>query len=327
MNFDIMTLARARLALREAVRAFLFDPNVNLIGMGYPVHGGQLAEDELAIRVHVKKKMTGPVLEEATEAGRTAFIPPEIGGFPTDVLQGTYRLHSWRSWWPWQPSTEIDARATQNDPMEGGISISDEFHVACGTLGGKVIDRTTGAEMILSNWHVLAFDWQAQRGQLIYQPGRLDGGTVMNAVARLTRDAMAVNLDAAVATLTGSRPLTDEQFGVGAVTGASSGELGMQVVKSGRMSRITFGKITEIDSTVRIRYGYLERIISNVMSIDPLNGGEVSRPGDSGSWWLNADTKEAIGLHFAGTDLPERALALDMPAVLDALGVDIATTD
>ena len=43
--------------------------------------------------------------------------------------------------------------------------------------------------------------------RLIFQPGRLDGGTAANAVARLTRDAMAVNLDAAVATLTGSPPI------------------------------------------------------------------------------------------------------------------------
>ena len=48
MNFDTMTLARARLALRDAIRTFLFDPNVNLIGMGYPEHGGQIAEDEFS---------------------------------------------------------------------------------------------------------------------------------------------------------------------------------------------------------------------------------------------------------------------------------------
>jgi endonuclease G len=59
------------------------------------------------------------------------------------------------------------------------------------------------------------------------------------------------------------------------------------------------------------------------MVIDAWNGGEVSRPGDSGSWWLNTVTKEAIGLHFAGSDMPERALALNMPSVLDALNVEI----
>jgi hypothetical protein len=326
MNVDAMTLARARQALRQTIRAFLFDPNVNLIGLGYPEHAGKIAENELAIRVHVKQKLAGPALEAATEAGRTAFIPPAIDGFPTDVVQGTYQLHQWRSWKPWQPTVEVDARALGANPMQGGISISDEFHVACGTLGGKVTDRATGAEMILSNWHVLAVDWRARRGQLIYQPGRLDGGTATHAVARLTRDAMSANLDAAVATLTGSRPLTDEQLGLGPVTGAGNARLGMTVVKSGRKSRITQGRVVEIDSTARIRYGHLERLIRNVMSIEPLNGGEVSRPGDSGSWWLNAETREAIGLHFAGANVPERALALDMQVVLDALGVNIART-
>ena len=33
---------------------------------------------------------------------------------------------------------------------------------------------------------------------------------------------------------------------------------------------------------------------------------------------------QAVGLHFAGSDFPERALALDMQSVLDALNVDLA---
>lgn len=207
--------------------------------------------------------------------------------------------------------------------MRGGLSISDEFRVAYGTLGGKVYDRTTGAEMILSNWHVLAGDWRARRGQLIYQPGRLDGGTFANVSAYLARDAMGVNLDAAVATLTGRRRLLNEQLGLGPVTGARNAQLGDQVVKSGRSSYITYGRIVEINSIARMRYGYLERLIRDVIIIDRVNGGEVSRPGDSGSWWLNLATRQAVGLHFAGSDMPERALALNMPSVLDALNVEI----
>ena len=53
---------------------------------------------------------------------------------------------------------------------------------------------------------------------------------------------------------------------------------------------------------------------------------EVSRGGDSGSWWLEEDTHQAVGLHFAGQDDPETALAIAMPQVLDALNVDIVTT-
>ena len=37
--------ARARLALREAIRFHLFDPNVGLIDLGFPEHAGQIVED------------------------------------------------------------------------------------------------------------------------------------------------------------------------------------------------------------------------------------------------------------------------------------------
>lgn len=323
MNFDPMTIARAGLALHKATQAFLFDPNVNLIGIGHPEHHGQMAENELAIRIHVKEKLSGMALEFAAEAGYTQPIPSEIDGFPTDVLQGTYHLHQSRVWggW-WQPVTR-DARAFLANPMRGGISISSEYQMSYGTLGGKVYDRVTGNEMVLSNWHVLAADWSARRGQLIYQPGRLDGGASAHAFAYLTRDAMGVNLDAAVATLTGNRQLINEQLELGPVTGVGNWQLGLPVVKSGRGSRVTHGRIVEIKSTARMRYGYLERIIREVMIIDPLYGAEVSKSGDSGAWWLNEASREAIGLHFAGSDMPERALALNMQTVLDALDVEI----
>ena len=52
-------------------------------------------------------------------------------------------------------------------------------------------------------------------------------------------------------------------------------------------------------------------------------GGEVSRPGDSGSVWLAGDDREAVGLHFAGGDAPERGLAIDIATVLTALDVEL----
>jgi endonuclease G len=323
MNIDLMTIARARLAVHKATRAFLFDPNVNLIGLGHPEHNGRMAKDELAIRIHVHEKLSGLALEAAAEVGYTRPLPAEIEGFPTDVLQGTYCLHQYQPWRGWGRPAARNGYEAAADPMRGGISISCESHMSYGTLGGKVHDRPTGKEMILSNWHVLAADWTARRGQLIYQPGRLDGGTFANAFAHLTRDAMGVNLDAAVATLTGRRRLLSEQLELGPVTGVGNWQLSLPVVKSGRGSHVTHGRIVEIESIARIRYGYLERIIRDVMIIDPLYGGEVSRPGDSGAWWLNEVTMEAVGLHFAGSDMPERALAMNMRSVLDALGVEI----
>jgi endonuclease G len=96
----------------------------------------------------------------------------------------------------------------------------------------------------------------------------------------------------------------------------------MKVEKSGRSSRRTSGRVTGIGGVARLRYDRIERIIRNVVTIDQL-GGEVSAGGDSGSWWLDETTNEAVGLHFAGSNNPERGLAMDMQSVLDALNVDI----
>lgn len=324
MNVEGMMLARARLALREAVRAYLFDPNVGLIDFGHPEHSGQIAENELAIRFHVRRKLSGPALEAAVGAGQTRPIPPFIAGFPTDVPEGTYRL---QQWFGWGQSPVGNSRMVRANPLRGGLSISDEYHYAAGTLGGLVVDRLTGAEMILSNWHVLVVDWGVRAGQCIYQPGRLDGGTSLDTVATLTRDAMAVNLDAAVATLNGSRQWVNDQLELEPVAGVGQAELGMQVVKSGRTSGVTYGRVTAVEGIARMSYGFLERIIRHIVTIEPRSSfEEVSAAGDSGAWWLDQATGQVIGLHFAGSNYPERGLALDMPAVLDALNVDLVTT-
>ena len=327
MCVDRMIIARARLALREAIGGWLFDPNVTLIDFGWPEHEGQLAEGELAIRIHVRQKLSDFVLEAAVEHGVTGGeIPATIGGFPTDVLQGIYRLQQW-PWWGWGGWRRRTAnpRAGRAVPMQGGISISNARHNAYATLGGLVVDRTTGAEMILSNWHVLAGDWGALPGRRIYQPGRRDGGTRTDTVATLTRDAMiSDHLDAAVATLTGSRRLINKQIGLGLVKGVRRAELGMEVVKSGRRTDITFGRVTGFEATYKANYSGLTRIIRNVVTIYPRRPyEEVSAGGDSGAWWLDRETMRAIGLHFVGSNRPERALAMDMQSVLDALNVDL----
>lgn len=322
LDDDAAIMAYVRLALREAVGGHLFDPNVNLVDFGLPEHEGVIAEDELAIRVHVNRKLPSTRLE----AAGTRLVPSRIRGFRTDVLEGTYRPQ------PWWTGTGVPApprsglRAGRVDPLRGGISISDEGHVSYGTLGGKVIDRSTGAEMILSNWHVLVADWAARPGLRTYQPGRLDGGTAAETVAKLARDAMGANLDAAVATLTGSRRLINDQLDLGPVTGVHKPRLGMSVVKSGRRTGVTHGRVTGVEGTTSMPYRRVQRIIRRVITIEPLWGRQVSASGDSGSIWADDGTMQAVGLHFAGSDAPERALAIDMQYVLAALDVELDTS-
>jgi hypothetical protein len=157
----------------------------------------------------------------------------------------------------------------------------------------------------------------------------MDGGGAADLVANLTRHAMSLNIDAAVARMTDdSRPLINYQLGLGAVTGVASPRLGAQVVKSGATTQITYGLVTGVEGVSEpIRYGRFSRIIAHVMRIEPQQiEDRVSAGGDSGAWWLDQATRQAVGLHFAGQFLPDTALAINMAVVLDALNVDIDTS-
>lgn len=320
------TMARARQAVRTACRHFFYAPNVQLIDFGFPEKNGHIQDDKLAIRFHVKQKLDGVLLESAIDQGTTCRLPVSIDGFPVDIPEGKYETHRWS--WP-LPQPPVSKRKLRQDRLHGGISISEERRVTAGTLGGLVLDQETGAAMILSNWHVLIGDWMRWENRRIYQPGRLDGGTAADTIGVTTRHAMDYGLDAAVALLDNSRPINGVQHGIGAVGGtvggAASAYIGMEVTKSGRTTDITRGRVTAIDGVAKITYSGLERIIRNVVTIEPHLpfGQEVSAGGDSGSWWLSSSDLNAVSLHFAGSNLPERALSIDMNSVLDALGVAI----
>jgi endonuclease G len=319
MSIDAATRARGRLALREAARRYLYDGNVTSIDLAFPSRGGRRLAGKPAIRFHVARKLSGFALERAVAGHETAPLPSFVGDFETDVVEGKYRAH----WW-WRPPTS-SPRLRRLDPLRGGVSVSREGQYGSGTLGGVVLDRATGDPMLLSNWHVFVADWSTRPGVAIYQPGRRDGGTFQDLVARYARDAMAVNLDAAVATTADSRRLSNEQFELGPVRGATAPALGMRVVKSGRQTGITYGEVTGIDGAVKLRYGFLDRVIRRVVTIEPIAGaGEVSDGGDSGALWLDASSYACVALHFAGSDFPERALGMEIRPVLDALGVELA---
>lgn len=320
MDIAGKTLISARQALNQAVRGWLYDPNVRLIDFGWREYKGMLIEGEPAIRIHVAEKIEeGLALEAATEAGVTrGQIPSTIGGFPVDVPQANYQLHQLR---PPLPALRTGRFA----PLEGGVSVANAQLRGSGTLGGMVIDRATGVPMLLSNWHVLVGFWQAQPGWPICQPGPLDGGRASDTVAKLTRNAMSANLDAAVAELTGDRRIINDQLGLAPVTGVSQAKTDMEVVKSGRTSGITYGRISGIEGTTKMTYAGVLRLIRNVMTIDPRQAmAQVSAPGDSGSFWIEEESMKVVGLHFVGSDSPERALAIDMQPILDALNVDLA---
>lgn len=300
-------------AMRETTRRWIYDPNVRFVDFGYRIRDGKIVVDESPrIRVHVIRKITDPEqLEAAIRNGITHdVVEEEIGGFLTDVPEGFYRLNQ--------------GRRARMAPLQGGLSISDAYRYVAGTLGGLVRDNETDAAMILSNWHVLAGRWYARSGWPILQPGRADGGYAADMVARLSRHAMASSYDAAVATLADSRDIVNSQYELGRVTGVAWAQIGMNVVKSGRTSEVTRGYVTGVEGVARMPYSGVYRLIRNVMTIESHGRSTVSSPGDSGSFWLEEETGKVVGLHFAGGNNPERALAIDMPPILEALNVHVA---
>jgi hypothetical protein len=317
----------AQTALNRAVALHLYDPNVSLIDLGMRVRDsqGHRLQEELCVRVHVRRKLYAEAFDAFAARYPERVIDSKRVGFQVDVPVGDYRVQWW-PWWSWYRSTPTGPRAHVFNPMQGGISISNALQFGYGTLGGKVVDRDTGAEMILSNWHVLVNSWSVRAGLPIYQPGQGDGGRAEHTVARLSRHAMDHFIDAAVAELTGTRPLLNEQLGLGPVTGVRQPVPGLRITKSGRRTGVTTGIITGIEGRQVMTYAGVQRVIRHVVHIAKApDSAQVSAKGDSGAWWLEQDTRQAVGLHFAGSDLPEYGLAMAMSPVLDALNVDIAT--
>jgi len=319
-SIDPRTLRAGLRARDRAAALYLHNPRITLIDLGWKVRGGKLT-NELTVRFHVRNKPQGPSYQAFAVQHPELVLPSEADlGFPVDYIEATYDSQLWSP----LASTPTMERDQVCDPLQGGISISNEWEYGYGTLGGLVKDRFTGDQMILSAWHVLAYSAFTRPGLRIFQPGLGDGGTSNNTVARFTRHAMSQGIDAAVAKLEGDRSTLNEEYEIGSVKGAIEPMMDMRLVKSGRASQVTQGIISGIEGEQPIWYGSFERKIRHIVHImQTPEAGEVSRGGDSGSWWLDFATHKAAALHIAGNDDPEYALAISMPRVLDALQVEI----
>lgn len=328
MAFDPLELARARVSLHKLFQAHRNDRNMTLIDIGLAERCGQVIEDKLAIRLHVRKKLSGSRLASAVALGMTTPVPrlveAGLAEFETDVVERNYRLELAP-----RPATQPpNPRFLRCDPLQAGISISNSYHNTFGTLGGFVRDNITDQDMILSNWHVLAGDSRARPGRRIYQPGRFHGGQPDDTIAIYYRDAMAKNMDAAVALLRrDGRPVDPRQFDFGLPAGVGMAMPGLVVKKSGSRTGLTMGRVKGVMGiSDPIKYGATRVRINNIVTIEQYQPDlQVSLPGDSGSWWFDEATMQVVGLHFAGDVNPDVALAIDMGSVLNALNVYVPT--
>lgn len=319
-------------AMRDYVRTksaqLLKDPNITSVGIGHKLVGGA-KKPQLAIQFTVAQKAAPEALEAIGAKSIPAAI--EIAGVqvPTDVIERSYK-----------PSyTEVhlqakDPRKARADVIEAGMSVGNIF-TSAGTIGALVRDRATRAVLLLSNWHVL----QGPRGFIgvdVVQPGRHDDNRVeLNKIGKLLRSHLGPAGDCALATVAG-RSLSSKVLELGVeVSSIGDPEIDDQVIKSGRTTAVTRGKVVRIEVNTKMDYGSgVSAVIGGFeIGVDPAavpRDGEISRGGDSGSAWLalgkkGQPTGVMLGLHFAGDAVgvaAEFALACYAKSVMTALEVE-----
>jgi len=301
----------------KVVKTFSQRANVTGIDIGYKYDSG-VRTDQITVRIHVREKVPMEALTEA-EA-----FPKEIDGVAIDVIQGHY-----------SPSANgilsLLSRRHRRDPIRPGISVSHPL-VSAGTIGAVVFDRTTGAQCILSNWHVFAGSVFAQAGDAILQPGRFDGGRrETDTIGHLERMHLGRRGDAAIAVLNGERQVSRNQDDTTVeVRTARRAGLGDTVTKSGRTTGVTTGVVDGM-GRYRITYSVGTHEIEGFLIRATADGNpdniEISGAGDSGALWYDPATQEGLGLHFAGESDPapsaEYALACHLDAVLDELNISL----
>lgn len=287
--------------LKKVRRSWLRRPGVTAVDVGFKMLGRQLT-DELAVRVHVARKIPIGALPSKAEAFGESGKPRKLGDFEIDVIEAEYGLSD-RTASVLAPE-EVD-RLDRVDPLVGGVSVGNAL-AGGGTLGAIVWDNTDGEACILSNWHVLCRRAGCRLGEAIYQPSSVDGGRRRDTVAELKRWRLSRKADAALARLTGARPFTRDIFGLNPIVGMDEPVHGMQVVKSGRTTAVKEGRIDGLAFSFTLEYadGSRQTFDDQIHIVPrppwPDRDYEVSEGGDSGSLWINEATGHAVGLHFAG---------------------------
>lgn len=300
----------------DCVKKLLRKKNVVAVGMGYKEIGGIKTETK-AIICSVSKK------EPLSALKKKDIIPMRVEDMPIDVKEvGVIKA--------------LKARTDRWRPAPGGVSIGHEW-ITAGTLGCLV---SKGSQpYILSNNHVLADTNNAPIGSTILQPGKHDGGELIDTIATLadfvpiefgggkgcsigkavaglenffakiigskTRlESVSIRqtsnrVDAAIAYPVEADMVKNEILELGKITGWAGAGLGTKVMKSGRTTGITEGEITQVNVMVNVQYGNGKVALFENQLM--IEPGGFSAGGDSGSVVLNKNNK-LVALLFAGSD-------------------------
>jgi hypothetical protein len=290
---------------------------------------------ELSVVVYVEEKKPKADLAE------DELIPEEIDGIPTDVKEEKIELQG-----AFQAVTDIlpQIDATRYRPLRGGISMgpcraiyleppavpAPGNYVTTGTLGAIVRDRTSGARMAMTNFHVACVDDTWSVGDTMAQPSRVDSGSCpADQFGSLQRAVLSENVDGAVVTLDAGEASECSIEAIGDVRGTVAATVGLAVRKRGRTTELTQGTVDSVDATVSIDYGDglgIQTLRRQVRIVpDTAQNPRFSDRGDSGSV-IVSQANRVVGLLFAGSTNGSATYANPIQAALDELGVDLCVS-
>ena len=269
-----------------------------------------------------------------TETPGVRGLPTFLEGVPVMVqVSGKFFAQPKPDSPPGKPPKDEEPDLTPRDrwdrPVPIGVS-TGHTEVTAGTIGARVTDGTN--VYALSNNHVYANANNATFGDNVLQPGAYDGGInpsdkigTLYDFVEIKFDGSNNYVDAAIA-LSSTDLLGNATPGDGYGTPKSTtaeASIGMKVMKYGRTTGLTKGRVYAINATVNVGYDSGVARFENQIVITP---GTFSADGDSGSLIVvdskrTSDHHKPVGLLFAGSDL--FTIANPIGTVLEALGVTI----
>jgi len=286
-----------------------------------------------------------PEIQVYVERGDVAGVPHVLDGFPVKVhVTGKFRI---------LPPQDRDnngvtpRKKCDNPPCNGGgggpgggdpVDPTAKFRpapigvsvghpdITAGTIGACVTKGNT--RYILSNNHVLANENQGNNGDDILQPGPFDGGTSGDKIGDLSQfvdiNFGGINtIDAAIAS-TAAGDLLNSTPSDGYGTPKSNpiaASVGMRVMKYGRTTGQTKGRVQGINATVSVGYDTGSALFVGQIVI---GGGGFSAGGDSGSLIVvekGGNARRPVGLLFAGGG--GTTIANPIQDVIDAFAITI----
>jgi hypothetical protein len=323
-------LAAPTVSFRASSRIPSAMPSDNVVGVGVGEKlEGLLPTGVMAIKFLVRKKYPKEHLSKNER------LPSSINGLPVDVEEvGLLRALPARRQPRRKSALAPDAQSPnprrRYRPAQPGASIGFEYpgnaFVMAGTFGARV--GRGGKWYVLSNNHVLANENQLAIGSGIYQPGLLDKGKVStDKIAELAKfiplKAEGFNkVDCAIALGTPKSVLSNLILGIGAPTGFTDARVDMVVQKFGRTTSYTAGRVTSVDTDVKVGYDTGNFLFRSQIIIVGISGRPFSDSGDSGSLILERSSRLAVGLLFGGSR--SHTIANHISQVLSSLNVTLS---